>query len=163
MTARHATTRHVFPAAVVDAVLAALIHVCSKMPLRVGLSGLQGSGKSTLGAQLVRAARDRGLDALALSIDDFYFRRSVRRRLARDVHPLLATRGVPGTHDLVLLRRTLDDLRHASPQRPVTVPRFDKGRDTRVPPSRWRTIARAPQLIILEGWCIGMPAQPDPA
>jgi D-glycerate 3-kinase len=39
------------------------------------------------------------------------------------------------------------------------MPRFDKGSDTRLPPSRWRRIVRAPQIVILEGWCIGVPAQ----
>jgi D-glycerate 3-kinase len=123
------------------------------------LSGLQGSGKSTLAAQLVAQARIAGIDALALSIDDFYFGRAARLRLARDVHPLLATRGVPGTHDIGLLLQTLAALQTASAEAPARVPRFDKGRDTRLPPSLWRRVARAPHLIILEGWCVGVPAQ----
>jgi D-glycerate 3-kinase len=94
-----------------------------------------------------------------LSIDDFYFGRAARLRLARDVHPLLATRGVPGTHDVDLLLGTLDALRKATPRRPARVPRFDKGMDTRVAPSRWPSIARMPGIVILEGWCIGVPPQ----
>jgi D-glycerate 3-kinase len=84
---------------------------------------------------------------------------AARAALARTVHPLLRTRGVPGTHDVGLLQRTLAALRRASPQRPAWLPRFDKGRDTRLPPSRWRRIARAPALVILEGWCIGVAPQ----
>ncbi len=72
-----------------------------------GLAGLQGSGKSTLAAQLCAALTQRGIATLAMSLDDFYFGRGERKRLARDVHPLLATRGVPGTHDLDLLARTV--------------------------------------------------------
>ena len=125
----------------------------------IGISGLQGSGKSTLAAQVVAAAKRNGRNALALSIDDFYLGRAARARLARSVHPLLATRGVPGTHDIGLLLRTLDALRSASAARPVPVPRFDKGRDTRLPPSRWRRVRVAPDLVILEGWCIGVPPQ----
>jgi len=128
-------------------------------PWVIGLSGLQGSGKSTLAAQLVRAAQARGIVALAMSIDDFYLGRDARRRLALSVHPLLATRGVPGTHDIDLLLRTLAQLRRATADRPASVPRFDKGRDTRLPPSRWRRVTRKPALVILEGWCIGVPAQ----
>lgn len=125
----------------------------------MGLSGLQGSGKSTLAAQLSATLTQQGIATLSMSLDDFYFGRRERRRLARTLHPLLATRGVPGTHDLVLLNRTIDDLQRASRQRTALVPRFDKGRDTRLPPARWRHISQTPQLILLEGWCVGVPAQ----
>jgi len=161
--ASDATTRHVYPDAVVEAVYVAIMRAQTKRPWCVGLSGLQGSGKSTLAAQLVATAQRHGVTALAVSIDDFYFGRAERRRLARDVHPLLAIRGVPGTHDLALLDRILCELRRASSRHPVRVPRFDKGRDTRSPPSRWREVTRAPSLIILEGWCVGIPAQPAAA
>ena len=129
--------------------------------LFVGISGLQGSGKSTLAAQLVAALTQGGAPALAMSIDDFYLGRGERTRLARRAHPLFATRGVPGTHDLVLFDRTLDALRHASATDPARVPRFDKGRDTRMPPARWRQIVAPPRVILLEGWCVGIPAQTD--
>ncbi len=75
------------------------------------------------------------------------------------MHPLLATRGVPGTHDIDLLQKTLDALRKAATRHPARVPRFDKGLDTRLAPSRWRPVARMPELVILEGWCIGVPPQ----
>ncbi|WP_379989354.1 kinase [Dokdonella soli] len=129
-------------------------------PLLVGLSGLQGSGKSTFARQLAAAARRCGTPTEVLSLDDFYLGRRARMRLARDVHPLLATRGVPGTHDLALLTHTVADLAHANVRRPVPVPRFDKGRDTRLPPSRWRGVTTPPRLILLEGWCVGVPPQP---
>jgi D-glycerate 3-kinase len=28
-----------------------------------------------------------------------------------------------------------------------------------LPPSRWRRVADAPRLILIEGWCVGVPAQ----
>jgi D-glycerate 3-kinase len=153
-----ASTQGRYPDAIVHTVLDTLMRAARK-PWLIGLSGLQGSGKSTLAAQFVEFAARRGIAALALSIDDFYFGRSARLRLARDVHPLLATRGVPGTHDVDLLLDTLGALRRATPRRPARVPRFDKGLDTRVVPSRWPSIARVPGLVILEGWCIGVPPQ----
>jgi len=125
----------------------------------IGLSGLQGSGKSTLAAQVVAAAQEIGINALTVSIDDFYLGCAARQRLAREVHPLLRTRGVPGTHDVDLALRTLAALRDASPLHPARVPRFDKGLDTRLPPSRWKNISRAPRFVILEGWCVGVTAQ----
>jgi D-glycerate 3-kinase len=141
-----------FPAAVVERVLAA---AAPEDGVRiVGLSGAQGSGKSTLAAQVAALARARGVPSLVLALDDFYLGRAQREALARDVHSLLATRGVPGTHDIARLRATLDALRAC---RPVPLPRFDKGRDDRdddAPPP-----VLAPRLVLLEGWCVGVPPQ----
>ncbi len=158
---RDAITHSGYAPAVVAATLDALLAHwrARRRPWLVGLSGLQGSGKSTFAAQLADAARARGIAAQVLSLDDFYLGRRERAQLARAVHPLLATRGVPGTHDTGLLQNTLDALRTAAPSLPACVPRFDKGRDTRVPPSRWRRVVAPPALIVLEGWCIGVPAQ----
>jgi D-glycerate 3-kinase len=125
----------------------------------VGISGLQGSGKSTLARQIAEAARARGIDALVVSLDDFYLGRRARATLARTRHPLFATRGVPGTHDVALLASTLRAIANVSQTKPAMLPRFDKGRDTRVSPSRWRRIVRAPRLVLLEGWCVGVPPQ----
>ena len=152
-----AITQVGYSSAVVDAVLGEL--TTPPRPWFVGLSGLQGSGKSTLCAQLVLAARAKGLSALSMSIDDFYYGRRTRQYLARTVHPLLATRGVPGTHDVDLLMRTIVRLNHASAAHPASIPRFDKGRDTRLSPSRWRRVSKCPDLVFLEGWCVGVPPQ----
>nr|WP_255699015.1 kinase [Luteimonas sp. Y-2-2-4F] len=123
-----------------------------------GLSGLQGTGKSTLAAQLAEAARAHGLRVATLSLDDVYLDRPQREALAREVHPLLATRGPPGTHDLPLALATLDALRAG---RPVRLPRFDKLADCRRPEASW-PLVEAVDLTILEGWCLGAPAQaPD--
>ena len=140
--------------------LAALPRPRAGQPSLVGISGLQGSGKSTLARQLAGVAAARGIACVALALDDFYHGRRARQRLARAVHPLLATRGVPGTHDLDLLHATLDGFVAATPARPVCVPRFDKGRDTRMAPGRWRRVVAPPRLVLLEGWCVGLPAQP---
>jgi D-glycerate 3-kinase len=156
----HANT-HGYDDDVVDSVLDLALRDKRRRYSVIGLSGLQGSGKSTLAAQVVALAESRGVDALTMSIDDFYLGRAARKELARAVHPLLKTRGVPGTHDVTLMNFTLDALRHASPQKPARIPRFDKGTDTRIPPSRWRHVKRPPRFVILEGWCIGVPPQTD--
>ena len=148
--------------AVVAATLDAL-PIASHDPFVVGLSGLQGSGKSTFARQLVVAARARGIATVALSLDDFYLGRRARAVLARDVHPLLATRGVPGTHDVLLMLDTLDALARADARHPARLPRFDKGRDTRWVPSRWPKVATPPQLVVLEGWCVGVTAESEDA
>lgn len=135
----------------------------ARRPWRVAISGLPGSGKSTLAQAVARRARAAGWHAVSLSLDDFYLSRRARLDLARTRHPLLATRGVPGTHDLPLLLQTLKDLARADAAHPVTIPRFDKARDTRRPPSRWSRVAQTPRLVIVEGWCLGITPQAETA
>ena len=121
--------------------------------LLVAVNGSQGSGKSTLCTYLVAALNQgHGKSAIALSLDDFYLRRGERLDLAARVHPLLRTRGVPGTHDVALLARTLDAL--AAPGH-VAVPRFRKDIDDRAPPSEWDVVAAPVDVVLLEGWCLG--------
>lgn len=127
----------------------------ARMPI-YGLGGLPGTGKSTLAAQMVALAATRGLDVQAISIDDFYLGRRQRQALAHRVHPLLATRGPPGSHDLPLALATLDALRRGEP---VAPPRFDKLADTRLPPSRWRRPTGTPRLLVFEGWFLKTPPQ----
>jgi len=122
--------------------------------LIVGLCGAQGSGKSTLAAAI--AARIAG--SVALSLDDLYLTRTARQRLAIDVHPLLATRGVPGTHDVDLGIATLDRLARGLP---VALPRFDKATDDQIDPCLWPAAPERVRLVIFEGWCVGARPQPD--
>ena len=99
-------------ARLLDAVgsLAALHDRPDHIPL-IGIAGAQGSGKTTL----ARAAAER-LGAAHLSLDDVYLTRAERQALAREVHPLFAVRGPPGTHDLALLEGALAALRAAEAQ-----------------------------------------------
>jgi len=147
-----------YPAALVESLLDGFALARRRRPLLVGLSGTQASGKSTLAAQLAQAARGRGHATLVLALDDYYLGRRERQALAQRVHPLLATRGVPGTHHIGALG---DALRACSAGRVqgLLLPRFDKGRDSRLPPSRSRRVGATPDLVIVEGWCIGVPAQ----
>ncbi|MDH5834692.1 kinase [Luteimonas kalidii] len=139
-----------FVSAVLDDALAAGARV-------YGLSGLQGTGKSTLAAQLVATAAGRGLRAVALSLDDVYLDRPERERLARAVHPLLATRGPPGTHDLPLALETLDALLAGVT---VRLPVFDKRTDRRRPRDVWPRVDPV-DLVVFEGWCLGATAQDE--
>ncbi len=131
----------------------------ARRPYLMGLSGLQGSGKSTLARVIKAQAESRGIPTEVLSLDDFYYSRAEREMLAREIHPLLRTRGVPGTHEIELLLSVLAALPKASEKLPVPYPRFDKGRDTRLPPSRWPRVTRPPKLVILEGWALGIRPQ----
>lgn len=123
--------------------------------LVVGICGAQGSGKSTLTAVLRRLLEELGLKTAVLSLDDLYLTRADRQGLAREVHPLLAVRGVPGTHDVALGERLLAELRR--PGR-VDLPAFDKARDDRIP----GPVLKGPfDVVLFEGWCVG--ARPQEA
>ena len=125
--------------------------------LVLGLCGPQGSGKST-GAQALQALlREAGAGAAILSLDDLYLGKPERARLAVEAHPLFATRGPPGTHDVGLGCPVLDALGRSGP---VRLPRFDKAIDDRAPESTWPRVTGA-RLAIFEGWCVG--ARPQPA
>jgi D-glycerate 3-kinase len=121
-------------------------------PLVVGLCGPQASGKSTLAAALAGLLEAQGLTVAVLSIDDLYLSHAARRRLGAEVHPLLATRGPPGTHDVALGLRLLDDI---AGNRPTALPRFDKARDDLEPTSAWPTAPAKVDVVLFEGWCVG--------
>ena len=123
----------------------------------IGICGGQGAGKSTLASLLARAMALEGRNTVACSLDDFYLTRAARQHLAGTVHPLLATRGVPGTHDIDLARGTIENLTAGVP---IRVPRFDKGRDDWAPERSW-TAVRDTQAVVFEGWCLGVAPQPE--
>ena len=128
-------------------------------PLLVGLNGSQGSGKTTVCDYLRSHLRENfSLRVLSLSLDDFYLTRAERQGLADRVHPLLATRGVPGTHDMALLHQTLTALL-AEEAGTLEIPRFDKSVDDRAPRAAWDVVADGVDIVLLEGWCLGARAQ----
>ncbi|MCY7313558.1 MAG: kinase [Pseudoxanthomonas sp.] len=146
-----------FEAALVGAALQAALSTDRRLPV-FGIVGLQGSGKSTLAAQVSALAESRGLRTAVVSLDDFYLERQQRLQLARQVHPLLATRGPPGTHDLALALSTMVQLQEG---RRIALPRFDKLADDRLPRTQWPVVAGHCDLVILEGWFLKTPAQHD--
>ena len=135
--------------------LAADVIASSVRPMCVAISGAQGSGKTTLAEMLTEQLILSGVSAVACSLDDFYLERAQRIDLSRTVHPLLITRGVPGTHDIELCKRTLDSVVRA----PTPMPKFDKGLDDRVDRSAW-PIAGVSDVVVIEGWCLGARPQP---
>lgn len=125
-------------------------------PLLVGIGGAQGTGKSTLADYLrLWLAEQGGFSVAVLSLDDFYYTHAERHHLGAVVHPLLATRGVPGTHDLQMLSTCLDQLRLLQPGETMALPRFDKAEDDRADPATWPVVDGPIDVIVLEGWCLG--------
>jgi len=133
----------------------------AKQTFLVGINGCQGSGKSTLADYLgTRLNTEFDLNVAVLSLDDFYYSQRQRNELANQVHPLLRTRGVPGTHDMNLANATLNKLcAGATESEPVKLPRFNKFADNPYPQSQWPIVDRPIDIIILEGWCLGVQPQ----
>jgi D-glycerate 3-kinase len=128
----------------------------------IAFGGPPGSGKSTLVRTLeLLLAELHGMRAASFSLDDVYHTKARREELSRDVHPLLATRGVPGTHDLDLAHSLLDELAVAGPKHVVWLPRFDKLADDRVARDAWQPITFPPSVVVVDGWCWGAEPSSD--
>ena len=121
----------------------------------IGLSGGQGAGKSTITSILKFILKLKyGLDLCVFSIDDFYKTKDERINMSKKVHPLFLTRGVPGTHDIRLINKTIIKLKKRK-FKTVLIPRFDKSIDDRLKKSKWTKVKKQPNIIIFEGWCVG--------
>jgi D-glycerate 3-kinase len=126
-------------------------------PQVIGINGCQGSGKSTLADYLCTVVAERlGVTTVSLSLDDFYLTKTERNHLAAKVHPLLATRGVPGTHDVQL---AMDSIKSLAAGQKTLITRFDKSIDDRAPAASLKTTEGKIGLIVVEGWCLG--AKPE--
>ena len=131
------------------------IYLKDKKTKIIGLSGGQGAGKSTITGILKFIFKKKyNLDLCVFSIDDFYKTKSERIKMSKAIHPLFLTRGVPGTHDMKLLNKVIQNLKKKNFKK-VLVPKFDKSIDDRFKKVKWQKIKTAPKIIILEGWCVG--------
>ncbi len=129
-----------------------------------GVNGAQGTGKSTLVHFLALILKESyGLRVVTLSIDDFYLSKADRQAMAARVHPLFATRGVPGTHQVDLGCQTLIKLKKLQPGETLPLPAFDKAQDDCVPSSQWKSVTGPVDVVLFEGWCVGCQPQPDEA
>ena len=131
----------------------------NKKPYFVGLAGGQGTGKTTI-SSIIKIILEKyfKLKVFKISIDDFYKTRKERLALSKKVHPMLLTRGVPGTHDISMM---LDFFKKSKAKKfkNMKLPNFNKAIDDRFPKNKWNTINKRPDVIIFEGWCVGARAE----
>jgi len=127
--------------------------------LILGFSGGQGSGKTTI-AKILKIILKKFFKRKIYisSIDDFYKTLRDRNKMAHNIHPLFKTRGVPGTHDVNLIKKFFYFLKKNKFLK-IKLPKFDKSQDNRLKEKYWFNIKQKPEIIILEGWCIGAKPQ----
>ncbi|PVH81907.1 P-loop containing nucleoside triphosphate hydrolase protein [Cadophora sp. DSE1049] len=130
-------------------------------PFVLGVTGLQGSGKSHLASALVKELCDQyQYNAIEVSLDDFYLPHNERQALRVD-NPeikLLRARGQPGTHDTQLAKEFFEQFEQPQ-EGDIWIPFFDKslfqGDGDRAPRDQWRTVKGPVDVLIFEGWCVG--------
>ena len=127
----------------------------NRKPFIVGLSGGQGTGKTTISSIMsIILKKYFKLNIFKISIDDFYKTRKERFLLSKKIHNLLMTRGVPGTHDTNIILDFLNKVKNKN-FKPLKLPKFNKAADDRFKKELWYSINKRPDVIIFEGWCIG--------
>jgi D-glycerate 3-kinase len=126
-----------------------------KRPYFVGLAGGQGTGKTTI-SSLIRIILTKyfKLNVFRISIDDFYKTRKERINLSKRVHPMLLTRGVPGTHDINMMLNFFKKSK-IKKFKSLKLPTFNKAIDDRFNKKKWYDLKNKPDVIIFEGWCVG--------
>ena len=130
-----------------------------KKPIIVGLAGGQGTGKTTVSSIIkLILIKYFKFKVFKISIDDFYKTRKERTQLSKKIHPLLMTRGVPGTHDINLMLNFFKGVKKQN-FKSLRLPKFDKSIDDRVKKNQWYKIKSKPDVIIFEGWCVGAKSQ----
>lgn len=134
----------------------------SSTPIILGITGLQGSGKSTWASMVVKIlSQEHDLYTITVSLDDFYKTHDelVARREQDPSNKLYRTRGQPGTHDEQLAQKFFSDLKGYDGHGKLQIPSFDKskfnGEGDRAPESDWPTITQKPDIVVFEGWCVG--------
>ena len=123
--------------------------------LILGFSGGQGSGKTTVTGILKIILKKFFKRRIHVSsIDDFYKTLEDRNKISNKIHPLLKTRGVPGTHDINLVKNFFNIIRKKKFKK-IKLPKFEKAMDNRLEKKYWFNIKQKPEIVILEGWCVG--------
>ena len=133
--------------------------VNKKKTLIIGLAGGQGSGKTTISSILTLILQKYfRLNVFKVSIDDFYKTRRERKIMSITKHPLLMTRGVPGTHDIDLMLKFFKKVKSKNFIN-LEIPKFNKAIDDRYKKNLWYKLKFKPDVVIFEGWCVGAKAQ----
>ena len=67
-------------------------------------------------------------------------------------------RGVPGTHDYKIISKFFKKIK-SNNFKSIKLPKFDKSIDDRSKKKNWFNVKERPEIVILEGWCVGAKPQ----
>ncbi len=121
--------------------------------LIIGVSAIQGAGKTTQGEIMEILIREMGYSSVSLSIDDHYITHEQLDEL-RQFDPRYIRRGV--THDIYLAIENLKALQEMKDGMEVKIPIYDKG--AKGGDGDWvgfKTITEKPDFIFYDGWMLG--------
>ncbi|KAF2004871.1 P-loop containing nucleoside triphosphate hydrolase protein [Amniculicola lignicola CBS 123094] len=134
----------------------------SSQPVILGITGLQGSGKSTWASKVVSLLSSAfNLRAITISLDDLYKTHDdlIAQREKNPENKLYRTRGHPGTHDEQLAEKFFAELKAWKGEGALRIPSFDKsrfnGEGDRAPNSEWPSVSGKIDVMVFEGWCVG--------
>lgn len=121
--------------------------------LIVGVSAIQGVGKTTQGEIIEILLKSQGLTSISLSIDDHYITHAELNEL-RKKDPRYIRRGV--THDIPLALKNLIDLKNMQDGQSVQIPIYDKGAENGDGDrTGWKTVTKKCDFIFYDGWMLG--------
>jgi D-glycerate 3-kinase len=121
--------------------------------LVVGISAIQGTGKTTQGEILEVLLRHFEKSSVSLSIDDHYLTHEQLNEL-REYDPRYIRRGV--THDIHLATQNLTDLKNMTDGQEIKIPIYDKGAEGGDGDwAGWKTVTKKPDFIFYDGWMVG--------
>ena len=121
----------------------------------LGILGVQSTGKTTLAGILSLLLQHLGYTTATISLDDLYKTYSERQKL-KEADSRLIWRGPPGTHDVNLGVKLIEQCLQENNQEQILIPRFDKsahqGAGDRIEPE----VIPAADIVLFEGWFIGV-------
>lgn len=119
----------------------------------IGVSAIQGAGKTTQGEILETLLKHFGFESIHLSIDDHYLTHDQLNKL-RESDPRYIRRGI--THDIPLAIQNLKDLQTMTDGTEVKIPIYDKGAFSGDGDrTGFKTITQKPHFIFYDGWMLG--------
>ena len=119
----------------------------------VGVSAIQGAGKTTQGEVVEILLNHFGHSTVSLSIDDHYLSHEQLEEL-REFDPRYIRRGV--THDIYLALENLQALKDMREGEEVKIPIYDKGANKGDGDwAGWKTVNKKPDFNFYDGWMLG--------
>ena len=108
-----------------DKLIPIINYICSSKSKKFLFGGSQGIGKSSF-INIITKTIEKFYNKkiLLLSLDNYYLSKKQRLLLSKQIHQLLITRGVPGTHDIEKLFKNIKQFNKS--KYPITTPLFDK-------------------------------------